>query len=121
MGQKYEQIHFVMSNTYPHTPEEYEETQSVFAMIAEREELESSIWESYRDIHGIKPRWMKFSEWSLEELRSENASLQNYYLAERAREVEAAKQKVKEKNARALERRKFDSAFNSFGAALAGI
>lgn len=35
----------------------------------ERYSLETTIWDFYKDVHGIRPRWMNFSSMSLEELQ----------------------------------------------------
>ena len=41
----------------------------------ERYLLVGEIWDSYKDLNGIRPRWMNFNEMSLDELRKEAESL----------------------------------------------
>ena len=83
----------------------------------ERNELESFIWDWYKTINGIRPRWMRFSEWSLEELREEVDSLGAEYMAQQAREKEIEKERVRVANEKAKQKRKFQKEFNSLASA----
>ncbi len=40
-----------------------------------RHELQSSIWDTYKDVHGVRPRFMDFDSMSMEELQAEADSL----------------------------------------------
>lgn len=86
-----------------------------------REELEIFIWETYRDIHGIKPRWYNFRNWGFMALIEEADSLGFCVVARIEREKQEAREKVRKANAKALAARKFNQDFNSLGAALAKV
>ena len=53
----------------------------------ERHELESAIWDTYKEAHGVRPRWMNMSEMSMDELRAEYTRLLREADEERSREV----------------------------------
>lgn len=52
----------------------------------ERNDLISYISDEYKGLHGIRPRWIKFSEMTLQELREEANRLEAEIKAEIARE-----------------------------------
>lgn len=80
--------------------------------LNERDELACFIFETTRSIYGYKPRW-NYSEWTLEQLREEADQLGAQVKAEREREIEEKKQRVREANAKALAARKFQKNFGS--------
>ena len=41
----------------------------------DRYEVETAHWELYRDIHGIKPRWMDYKSMTVEEIQAEVDSM----------------------------------------------
>lgn len=86
-----------------------------------REELEIFIWETYRDVHGIKPRWYDFRNWGFMALIEEADSLGAYVVARIERDKQIEKDRVKKANEKALAARKFDQKFNSLGTALNGL
>ena len=58
-------------------------------MSNERESIISYIWDAYKDVHGVRPRWIDFGEYSLEglyrmaddlegEIAAENAALRSH-------------------------------------------
>ena len=57
----------------------------------ERADLQSYISDTFKAIHGIRPRWMNLNDMSLEDLRAEAQSLEDEMVAyierERAREA----------------------------------
>lgn len=56
--------------------------------MTERDDLISYIWDAYKDLHGIRPRFMNFDAMSIEDLRKEADFLSESIGAEirRARE-----------------------------------
>jgi hypothetical protein len=86
-----------------------------------RQELENFIWETFRDVHGIKPRWYDFRNWGFLALIEEADSLGACVVARIEREKQEARERVRKANAKALAARKFDQKFNSLGNALAGF
>ena len=68
-------------------------------------EARGVIWDLYKSVHGIRPRWMNLNEMTLEELNHEIEKLQEELVAQReAEEAEA--------EARVLERQEHDRIFN---------
>ena len=43
--------------------------------MTERDDLITYIWDAYKDLHGVKPRFMDFGAMSIEDLREEAQSL----------------------------------------------
>jgi hypothetical protein len=39
--------------------------------MTEREQLEATVWDAYKDAHGYRPRFMNFPEMTMEDLRKE--------------------------------------------------
>lgn len=66
----------------------------------DREDAIAYIWDVYKSIHGIRPRWMKFSEMSDDELR-ERADTLSVELKEHLEAEDAAIEKI-EKSFEAL-------------------
>jgi hypothetical protein len=87
----------------------------------EREELEGFIWDFYKYVNGVRPRWMDFGAMTLEELRRDADYYGAQYVAQEREEREArearAKERVRACNARALAKRRFNKAFNSLALA----
>jgi len=44
--------------------------------VREREDLASFISDTFKGLHGIRPRWMALREWSLDDLRAEAKALE---------------------------------------------
>jgi hypothetical protein len=61
----------------------------------ERQELISFIWDAYKDVNGIRPRWLDFSTYSDEDLQSWYKSmlidLREHFETEKVMELEAVK------------------------------
>ena len=60
----------------------------------ERADLQSYISDTFKAIHGIRPRWMNLNEMSLEDLRVEATSVEDEVVAsiKRERAIEAHRQ-----------------------------
>lgn len=65
----------------------------------QRYELETYIWDCYKDVHGIRPRWINFSEMSTAEMQKMADDL--------AKEVKESIER--EEQEQALAKEKFDS------------
>jgi len=111
-----------MQNTT--SPKGYATPSAAIAATCENEqeqkkELEYFIWDTYKKVHGIKPRWYNFSDWNIAELREEADSLGAAVVAIHEREKQIAKNLVIAANKRAVAKRNFDRNFNALAVALA--
>lgn len=68
-----------------HTPEDFD-----------LHSLRGELWDSYKDVHGIRPRWMNVYEMSKEEVIRELDSLSEQMRIEREREEEAQRAQAQE-------------------------
>ena len=57
--------------------------------LSHKEQLQSIHWDLYKDVHGIRPRWMPYAEMSVEALEEEINSLQGQLEAVMANEAVA--------------------------------
>lgn len=68
-----------------------------------------TLWDAYKDVHGIRPRWMNIWEMSLEAVNAELESLQSQLRAEREAEENA---RIEYERDRAEHERRWNEAVN---------
>ena len=61
------------------------------AIKIDREGLISYIWEAYKDVNGIRPRWINFDKMTDQEIKEMADNLEKEVVAQIAREEERAK------------------------------
>lgn len=79
---------------------EKETEMTPWEQMSERDQLAATHYDFYKDVHGVRPRWMNYEEMSVEELKAELDSL-----SKQAEVVWAEEKRVQEESAFALEKR----------------
>lgn len=69
----------------------------------ELHDMRSNIWDLYKDVHGIRPRWMNFDEMSADELRATYDSLIEELQEQNARQAKAEAEAVERFEAKIAE------------------
>ena len=81
--------------TYPTTDLAHWAEYGIYTIAQyERYNMESTIWDLYKDVHGIRPRWMNFEAMSDAELEAEYNSLLVELEEENKREAEEQERAV---------------------------
>lgn len=71
-------------------------TMSTWDQLSRKDQLASMHYDFYKDVHGIRPRWMNYDAMSEADLEKELAQLEAESIVEDARRAEAEKRAIED-------------------------